>query len=202
MEFTAEGSGSVDPSRGFVEFSVEFRPPPPRADTFGSLLSILIIPTTGFGREFDGSVNLLTLTNGSFQFRQDVASEGVSVRSVGEVSRAGDSLFHWSSQADGSVELEGVSAVEPFDAVMIPQGAGKIAESLSIPVISATGRRLVTIFRQFTFAPDTDLPGLQLRRMVLKPTIGMSSISVQIQADIMPFNLAHSRIGDDRTPTA
>ncbi|MEU7599546.1 hypothetical protein [Streptomyces sp. NPDC041003] len=200
VEFTAEGSGSADPSRGLVEFGVVFRPTLPGTDTFGALLSILIIPTTGFGREFDGSVNLLTLTNGSFQFRQDVAGEGVAARSVGEFKRTGNGSFHWSSNVDGFVEIEGVTSVEPFDAVMIPQGAGKMIESLSIPVVSSSGRQIVTIVRQFTFSPGVDLAGLQLRRMTLEPTIGTGSVSVKIKADIMPFNMARSRIGAAGTP--
>ncbi|MDX3537881.1 hypothetical protein PV721_26690 [Streptomyces sp. MB09-01] len=201
IEFTAEGSGSADPSRGLIEFGVAFHPTPPGADTFGALLSILIIPTAIFGRELDESFNLLTLANGSFQFRQDVAGEGVAARSFGEVKGGGRGSFNWSSRADGFVEMEGVSSVEPFDAVMIPQGAGKMIESLSIPILCSTGRRLVTIVRQFTFAPDADLPGLQLRRMILEPTIGIGSVSVKIQADIMPFNLARSRISVAGTST-
>ncbi|MFD7782278.1 hypothetical protein ACFV4Q_04170 [Streptomyces nojiriensis] len=98
------------------------------------------------------------------------------------------------------MDMEGVSAVEPFDAVMIPQGPGKIIESLSLSAIADARRRLVTIVRQFTFAPDLALPGLQLRRMALEATMGTGSVSVKIQADIMPFGLVCSRVGIDGTP--
>jgi hypothetical protein len=187
VDYAAKGSGTADPSLGLIEFGVSFYPTPPGADSFGSLLSILIIPTSGFGREIGNTVNLLTLTNGTFQFRQDVAADGIAATSTGKMDRVGTESFHWDSHAGGVVELEGVTGVDPFDAVMIPQGDGKITEVLSIPLICSAGRRPVTIVRQFTFAPHVGLSEMQLRRMTLEPTIRKDSVSVKIKADIIPF---------------
>jgi hypothetical protein len=192
-EFTASGEGTANPSTGVIQFSAEFTEIPAKADPFGSLLAILILPTSMFGMEIDNAVNLLTLSGGSFEFIQHVGGDGVSARADGTLARRPSGEFLWISRAEGYVNTGEIRSVDPFDAVMIPNGPGSVKESICLPLNTRTGRHLITIFREFSLGSASELPGLQLRRMTLEPDIRASSVAVAIDTAIIPFARAYLR---------
>jgi hypothetical protein len=158
---------------------------------FGALLSVLIIPTAGFGRPEDGSTNLVDLTGQGFDFVQDVTGECVSLNATGSFRRNRDlDHFHWSGEANGRVDLGPISAVEPFHAVMVPAGPGAMTETIEIPLTLGDGRTSLVIVRRFSFDEAYELPDLQIRHMMLELEDRGARADVRIQADIAPFSRA------------
>lgn len=191
IEYSARGQGLADAELGRVDFATTFEPVPAGASAFGTLLSILIIPTSGFGRELDGSTNLLSLVDASFDFVQDVTGEGISVHVEGGFRRAADERYLWTAHGSGTVALGDVTAADPFTAVMLPDGPGRMIECITIPLMTVEGRRDVTLLRRFTFHDGAELPGMQLRTMLLRPEVDGATASVRLQADVRPFSRAH-----------
>lgn len=191
IEYSARGQGLADAEVGRVDFAVTFEPVPAGASAFGTLLSILIIPTSGFGRELDGSTNLLSLIDSSFDFVQDVAGDGISVHVEGGFRRAAEERYLWTARASGTVALGEVTAADPFAAVMLPDGPGRMTECITIPLRTVEGRRDVTLLRRFTFQDEAELPGTQLRTMILHPEVDGATAAVRLQADVRPFSRAH-----------
>jgi hypothetical protein len=188
VAYTARGEGLADADLGRVDFAATFEPVPAGANAFGSLLSILIIPTVAFGREFEGSTNLLSLAGDSFDFVQEVAGDEVSVRAEGSFGRVAEGEnYLWNSRASGSVTVSDIVSVNPFAAVMLSAGPGRLIETITIPLTTSDGAREVTIVRHFAFAGDRELPGLQIRDMLLEPEVRGATAAVRIQADIYPF---------------
>jgi hypothetical protein len=188
--FVADGDGLAEPTAGRIDFGVTFETNLDGTSPFGALLSILIIPTTGFGRSLEGSTNLVDLTGEGFDFTQDVAGDRVALHATGSFRRAPDaSRFNWSSEASGRVALGDVVGVDPFTAVMVPGGPGSMVETIEIPVKTADARTVVTIVRRFRFNDRLELPHLQLRHMTLALDNGHAdrAAAVRIQADIYPF---------------
>jgi hypothetical protein len=201
VEYTARGEGLADTESGRVDFAATFDPVPTGASAFGSLLSILIIPTVGFGRELDGSTNLLSLAGDSFDFVQEVAGNELSVRAEGSFGRANtEDNYLWTSRASGWVKLGEIVTVSPFAAVMLAAGPGRLAETITIPLTTSDGASEVTIVRHFTFSGGRELPGLQLRDMLLEPQIDGATAAVRIQADIYPFAKTRLRNRDGNIP--
>jgi len=187
VHFNAEGQGRGDPDKGHITFEVEFSPTPPRANPFGSLLSTLIIPTVAFGLEKDSANNMLTLAPDGFSFVQAVMGDDVVAESTGTFYRRSAQEFSWHAHTLGTVTLPAVIEVDPFTAIMIPQGRGKVMETISMNLRTADGDRSISFLRTFTFPPHRDLPQPQLRHMTLKPAIRLDSIAVELTAAIVPF---------------
>ena len=187
--FAATGEGRADPETGVVEFGAAFDPVPEAASVSGALLSVLIIPTTGFGRPEGGSTNLVSLTASGFDFVQEVSGEQVSLQAEGSFRREGSrDHFTWSAQADGWVDLSEIASVADFSAVMVPDGPGAMIEVMEIPLVTAAGRTAVNIVRRFSFDETVALPALQSRRMSLTLHDRKVRADVSIQADIAPFH--------------
>lgn len=193
IEYSARGHGLADAESGRVDFAATFQPVPAGASAFGSLLSILIIPTAGFGRELDGSTNLLSLIDASFDFVQDAAGDGVSVHAEGSFRRGEGGSYLWTSRASGTVTLGDVTSVDPFAAVMLPDGPGRMLECITVPLMTSEGLHEVSIVRRFAFHGGAELPDMQLRTMILHPEVDGATAAVRIQGDVRPFSLAHRR---------
>lgn len=198
VEYVARGDGLADVDRGRIDFAVSFDPLPGPASAFGSLLSILIIPTVAFGRELDGAKNLNSLAGSNFHFTQQVGGDGVAVRARGTFRRTADESFAWDSTASGQVALARVQSVDPFAAVMIPRGPGQFVESISLGLHTTEGHQMVHIVREFSFDPEAQLPAMQVRNMLLLPIDDGRTAGVRLQADIRPFLRAHTRERTDR----
>jgi hypothetical protein len=153
----------------------------------GLPLGVLIIPTV-LGRPLGRAVNLMTLTDGVFEFTQVLTGEEIDVSSVGKMSPSGDGELTWTSQAEGSAQLKGVTAIEPFEAVMIPQGAGKLPDVLEIPLIVREQTRRIHAVRNFTFTPKSELHQLQLRHISIEPETKGNTVGVNIVTSIREFN--------------
>jgi hypothetical protein len=189
-DFSAKGSGTADTKSGLVHFELDFDEVPPAADPFGSLLAMLIWDTTVHGKEEEGAVNLSSLSEGPYEFVQHIGGDTVSATAKGQISKSGDHEYLWSSRSDGVVNLDRVTSVENFDAIMIPEGPGRMSEYISIPILSVLRRNVVPIVRHITFHSDRELPGRQLRHMKLTPTIRQNHVSITIETAIFPFEKA------------
>jgi hypothetical protein len=166
---------------------------PRGSDPIANLLGILIIETTVFGREIEDAVSLMTLADGVFEFTQMVAGEGIDVRSVGDVSRSGDREFTWRSQAEGRVRMKNIKAIEPFEAVMIPQSFGRVIDVLELPLVVGAETRRAHVVRYFTFTPRSELRQLQLRRITIRPKVDGRTAAVDITATIRGLNRPPTR---------
>jgi hypothetical protein len=184
VAFDARGNGIGNAGTGRLSFSVEFSAIPDGTDPFAGVLGVLIIGTTVFGRELGDAYSLMTLADGEFEFTQMVAGPRIEVGGFGAVTRSSDRGFHWTSTADGTVDLRGVTSIEPFDAVMLPQGPGKLVDVLEFPVVAQTERHHVHVVRHFSFTPRAELPTIQLRAVEIKPTIEGRRVSVDIASEI------------------
>ena len=89
VDFSATGSGTADVTSGLIQFAMTFDRIPPRANPFGSLLAMLIWDTTIHGKEEAGAVNLLSLSNGPYEFVQHSGGDAVSAKAKGEISKTG-----------------------------------------------------------------------------------------------------------------
>lgn len=187
VEFEATGDGRGDTSSGHLEFNATFSRVPEGLDPFGNLLGALILETTVFGREIGDAVNLMTLANGIFEFSQIVTGEGININSYGNVLMTGEREFTWNSQAVGQVHLKNVSEIEPFVAVMIPQGFGKFIETVPIPIIEQNRRMVIHLLRNFTFTPRSELRQPQLRDITVVPMVEGLKVSVDIMAAMRTF---------------
>jgi hypothetical protein len=197
--FTAEGRGGADAESGRFWFDVDFSAVPPGADPFANLLAIFIIPTGIFGQEMENATNLLRLAGGELDFTQSLSADGVATRSSGRIQRVDDETFRWTSTVEGRVELRNVTAIEPCEAVMVPGGAGKIVETIELPLFEGERRLVVHAARTFTFTPRSDLPDLQLRFIDIEPRVSGNTVGVTITSAIWPFH-ARARSPEPRTP--
>lgn len=186
VEFAATGGGRCDTATGRIAFDVEFSRLARGSHPLANLLGVLIIPTV-FGREHDGARNLMSLTGGNFEFTQVMTAKGIAVTSKGSMSRTADDEVTWRSSAEGTVRLAGVSAIEPFSAVMLPRQAGHVVDVLSIPLVQRGRRLVVHAIRDFRFTPRARLAQHQIRHITVKPTVGRLSVGVAITSDIFPF---------------
>jgi hypothetical protein len=177
-EFEGRGSGTGDSGTGAWDFEVTFSRIPPDADAFAVLVGVLILPTVIFGREEDGTRNLLSLANGNVEFTQLTEGDQVAVQSRGSIKTTDEGRLSWLSRADGEIRMREVREVEPFDAVMLPLGAGKIADVLTFPFITSQGRQLVHAVRNITFSPSAELPGMQFRRIRIQPAVSAATVRV------------------------
>lgn len=189
VSYRAQGTGYADPDNGRIDFEATFDPVPKGSGAFGTLLSILIVPTVGFGRENDGSMNLLTVANSAFDFTQDVSGEGVAVQARGDFRSKRDSPgWLWRSEAVGSVALDEIDSVEPFQAVMVSTAPGHMVDCLTMPLTTLRGRLSINIVRHFTFAEKAAPPRLQVRHMLLRPEVSGATAGVRLHSDIVPFD--------------
>jgi|SoiMethySBSTD1v2_1073268.scaffolds.fasta_scaffold107232_4 hypothetical protein len=180
--FTANGTGVGDAGTGDWDFEVTFADKAADADAFATLVGILILPTVVFGREDGSTRNLLSLVGGNLEFTQLTDGDEVSVASRGSIRATPDGRLSWTSEAEGEIGLREVKEVEPFDAVMLPLGPGKIADVLTFPFVTPRGRRLVQAVRTITFNPAADLPGVQFRRVSIEPTATADGVRVRTQS--------------------
>jgi hypothetical protein len=192
VTFDAAGGGTGNTETGELSFRVTFSEISTDVDPLANLLGVLIIPTV-LGRTLGRAVNLMTLTDGVFEFTQVLSGEGINISSVGSMSRGGDEELAWTSKAEGSAQLKGVTGIEPFEAVMIPQGAGKVIDVLEIPLIVGRQTRRVHAVRNFTFTPRSELHQLQLRHIAIEPEIEGNTVGVNIMTTIREFTAAHRR---------
>lgn len=186
VAFSATGGGRCDTASGRIAFGVEFSRLARGSHPLANLLGVLIIPTV-FGREHEGAQNLMSLTGGNFRFTQVMTAKGVSVTSEGSMSRTGDGEVTWRSNAEGTVRLADVSAIEPFSAVMLPRKAGHVVDVLSIPLVRRGRRLIVHAVRDFRFTPRATLAQPQIRHITVKPKVDRLSVGVSITSDIFPF---------------
>jgi len=185
VEFEARGSGTGNSSTGRLQFAVEYSAIAEDTDPFAHLLGVLILETTVFGREIGNAQSLLTLADGVFEFTQEVMGDGIEVGSHGSVVHGDDEQsFRWTSISEGRVELRDVQRIEPFEAVMLPQGPGKMLDVLELPLVAGDSTHRVHIVRHFSFSPRAELPGIQLRRISVEPTIDGRRVGVDIHADM------------------
>ena len=189
VTFDAVGSGTGDTETGELSFKVTFSEISKGVDPLACLLGVLIIPTV-LGRTSGNAVNLMTLAHGVFEFTQVLSGEGVNISSVGNMSRSGDEELTWRSEAEGSAQLKGVTAIEPFEAVMIPQGAGKVTDVLEIPLVGSRQTTRVHAVRNFTFTPRSELHQLQLRHIAIEPETTENTVGVNIMTTIREFTAA------------
>lgn len=182
--FEAVGSGVGEPVSGRWDFEVTFLQSPTQVDRFVALIGILILPTVIFGREQEATRNLSSLADGNVEFTQISRGNGVVVNSSGSVRRREDGGLDWHSEAYGNVELHDVIEVEPFDAIMLPMGSGKLVDVLTFPLVTQEGRRLVHAIRDITFSPKTKLPGVQFRRIHIRPTSSVTTVKIQTSSTI------------------
>jgi hypothetical protein len=186
MDYVVSGRGRCDPRVGDIAFDVSFSHIAPGCAPLGQLLGVLIIPTV-FGREIGQARNLLTIAGGEFSFAQAMAADGIAVESEGSMSRPARRELVWRSRAAGNVRLGEVSAIEPFSAIMLPQGGGKILDVLTIPLIENGARRMVQAVRTFTFRPGAELPERQLRRISIETKVDGARIGVSIHSELSVF---------------
>jgi len=177
-EFEGHGVGIGDPDSGSWDFEVTFSRVPLDTDAFATLVGILILPTVIFGREEDGTKNLLTLADGNLEFTQLTEGDDAGVRSHGSIRAGQEGRLSWFSRAEGEMRIREVREVEPFDAIMLPLGAGKIVDVLTFPFITSKGRQLVHAIRTITFSPNVELPGVQLRRVHIEPIEQAATVRV------------------------
>jgi hypothetical protein len=187
VQFEGTGAGKCDTSTGRITFGATFSEVAEGTTPFGNLLGVLIIPTV-FGREIGEARNLMTLTDGNFAFTQVIAGDGIHVRSHGHMSRTGESEVTWRSAGQGQVKLGSVTAIEPFAALMLPQGAGKIVDVVAIPLVEGGKRRTLHALRHFTFTPRAELKVPQLRHITVIPQVDGKTVNVDINSTISLFD--------------
>jgi len=187
VAFDVKGRGNGNTTTGQFSFEVDFSAVAPDTDPFANVLGVLILPTGAFGREIDDADGLMKLAGGVFEFAQMIAGEGIQVRSTGNISRVNSGELAWTSQAKGLVKLKQVSAIEPFQVVMLPQGAGKIIEVISLPLIEQGKRITLQSVRHFTFTPGSELRQLQLRHTIVDHSVETSRVRVNTKSTIQPF---------------
>ena len=178
VSFDAKGHGVGDAITGTWDFSVTFSEVPARVDPFANLLGILILPTSIFGTVRGDAVNLLRLAGGVISFTQILRGDDIAVESGGAItSTSGDGL-HWHSEADGEIHIDRLSSIEPFEAVMLPQGFGKVTEVFALPFSGSHGRHLVHAVRQLTFTPRAAVPSVQFRHIRIGSTVEDKTVNV------------------------
>lgn len=177
-DFDGRGWGTGDAETGAWDFEVTFSRVPREASAFATLVGILILPTIIFGREDDDTTNLLTLAGGDIEFTQLTDGSGVAVQSQGNIRTQGPDTMIWRSEAFGDLQMPEVHGVEPFDAVMLPSGPGRIADVLTFPFLTKRGRELVHAVRNVTFNPQAELRHVQFRRIEIRPTSEGSTVRV------------------------
>jgi len=186
-EFRASGAGRGDTRSGELSFDVYFSDLSADTDPLANVFSSLILPSGLFGREVDGAAGLLTVADGEFVFRQRLGGKGgVRAESVGGLHADGED-FVWRSEARGQVPLRDVSEIRPVSVVMIPSGSGRLVETIQWAVVDEGMERTFHAVREFTFRPDREFTGLQLREVSLQPLKRGREVSVQISSTIRPF---------------
>jgi hypothetical protein len=58
----------------------------------------------------------------------------------------------WHSEAAGDIGIGPVTGVEPFEAITLPLGAGKIADVLIFPFVTLEGRKLIHAARDIMYS--------------------------------------------------
>lgn len=169
-DFSGQGTGTGDAETGAWDFAVTFSRIPPQGSAFATLIGILILPTMIFGREDENTTNLLTLAGGDVEFTQLTDGERIAVQSYGSIRAVDSTTMLWRSQAVGTLELGEVYGIEPFDAVMVPSGHGRIFDILTFPFQTNKGRELVNAVRNVTFNPYFELQQVQFRRIEIEPS--------------------------------
>ena len=187
LSYKADGEGRGDDTLGEVSFGATFSQVPDGVDPFASILAVIIIPTVMFGREDDGARNLISLVDGEFQFRQTVVGDGVDAASVGDVRASNERGFVWTHRAVGRVELPPITDIDPFRAVMLPQGPGHITEVIAMPIVAGGSRRTLHAVRHFTFSPRVQLDREQVRDISVKPSVQGLRVSVEIATAVRPL---------------
>jgi hypothetical protein len=178
VSFRVEGSGSGCAASGKWNFNATFSEIPHNVHPFANLLGILIVPTAIFGREDGNATNLLRLANGILEFNQILRGDEIAVQSVGTIKRTTDRALLWHSEAEGEINIPELASVEPFDAVMLPQGPGKITETFALPFITGHGRQVIHFLRQFTFTPGAGLEQVQFRRITIRLSVQARTVTV------------------------
>jgi hypothetical protein len=186
--YDVEGAGTGNAALGQWDFSAEFSTVPRDVDPFANLLGILILPTIVFGRQLGDAVNLLTLADASLEFTQTLRGDDVAVQSVGTIRRLSPGELHWHSEASGDIRLPALSAVEPFDAVMLPQGPGRLIDTFALPFQGRQGRQILHAVRQVTFTPRADMKEIQFRRITIHWSVQGSSVNVKTLSVIRSLN--------------
>jgi len=183
VTFEASGKGSGNAASGKWDFSVMFSKVPADVDPFANLLGILILPTVVFGKVHGDAENLLTVAGGDLEFTQRLRGDDVHVDAVGTFRRTGTE-FVWNSEAEGKIGIPRVASIEPFDAVMLPQGHGKFTETFAFPFVCESGRVLVQAVRNFTFSPRAELRDIQFRRIAIVSSVEGRTVSVKTTSHI------------------
>jgi hypothetical protein len=183
-QFTTTGRGEGDSDSGALSFEVEFSAIADKTDPIANLLAVLILPTGLFGREIDGAENLLTLTDGDFQFSQLLAGDGIRTTSSGKLARTGEREFTWSSHAEGDAALSSVSEIHPFKVIMVPAGHGKLIETVQWPLVDAGELKHVHAIRHFSFDPTAQLRDHQLRDVAIKPRVDGLTVRLDIDTAV------------------
>lgn len=187
VTFDVQGKGLGNTVSGEFSFDVTFSDVARDTDLFANVLGVLILPTGAFGCEIEDAQGLMTLAGGAFEFSQMISGDGIRVHSTGKLERVSDRAFVWNSHAEGSVTLKQVSAIEPLQVVMLPQGAGKLTEVISLPLIEQGRRIIAQSVRHFTFTGGAELKQLQLRHVRVNHSVEGARVRVETKSTIQPF---------------
>lgn len=193
--FKAEGRGHGDPTVGKWDFAVTFSVVPRDVDPIANLLGILILPTVVFGRTSGDATNLLTIADGVLEFTQILRGNDTAVQSVGTIRRTAPGELHWDSEATGVIHIPKLAEIEPFDAVTLPQGRGKLMDVFALPFLDgARARHVVQVVREITFTPKAELKQIQFRHITIESTVKGRTVEVRTRSIIRtidaPFRLA------------
>lgn len=148
----------------------------------------MILPTGLFGREEEGTENLLTLSGGDFFFRQMLTGAGIAAQSSGKLTCTAPREFTWSSYAEGQVELTNVTEVQPFDVIMLPSGQGSMTETAEWPIVDSGVLKRIHAVRYFSFDPTARLSGHQLREVRIDLSANELSLRLGIRSVIRRFS--------------
>ena len=187
VAFDVGGRGVGNTATGEFSFEVTFSDVARDTDPFANVLGVLILPTGAFGLEMENARGLMTLAGGVFAFSQMISGAGIQVRSTGHIARINAREFVWHSHAEGVVRLKQVTAIEPLQVVMLPQGAGKLTEVISLPLIEEGRRVIAQSVRHFTFTPSAELGQLQLRHAIVSHSVEGTTVRVNTRSTIQPF---------------
>lgn len=144
-------------------------------------------PYRCFRRERGDAVNLLTLGGGDFMFRQLLAGDGITAESSGSLVRAGASSFRWASEATGDVKLTMIESIGPVEVIVIPDGPGRLVETIEWTLVDSGAVRRFQAARHFTFPRGRELPSLQLRSVSLTNAVSDRQVDLSIHSEIRSF---------------
>lgn len=184
-DFSGKGHSEGDPSLGNPSVSITYSNIPHGSSVLGNFIAVINMLSTLMSREIGPAKGFLSLTNGDYGFSRSVEGPRVALYTTGTMQRVGPRDLLLKAKIAGRIAQAPTSAVDKWEGVQVPDGAGRVREVMVVPV-RVGPRRVDTVYviTSYNFDPSVSLPAMQIREIQMNAKMTGSRLDAQFTASI------------------